>query len=39
MEAGDHATIIHGAGKINGEINEDMDLRQEVLDIKEDMFS
>ena len=35
----DHATIIHGAGKISGEINEDMDLRQEVLDIKEDMFS
>jgi chromosomal replication initiator protein len=35
----DHATIIHGAGKISGEINEDMDLRQEVLDIKEGMFS
>ena len=35
----DHATIIHGAGKINGEINEDMDLRQDVLNIKEDMFA
>ena len=35
----DHSTIIHGAGKINGEINEDMQLRQEVMDIKEDMFA
>ena len=31
----DHATIIHGAGKINGEINEDGQLRQDVLAIKE----
>ena len=35
----DHATVIHGAGKINGEINEDRKLRQDVLDIKEAIFS
>ena len=35
----DHSTIIHGAGKINGEINEDMRLRGDVLNIKEDLFA
>ena len=35
----DHATIIHGAGKINGEINEDSQLRQDVLTIKEAIFT
>ena len=35
----DHATIIHGAGKINGRINEDIHLRQDVLNIKEEMFT
>ena len=35
----DHATVIHGAGKINGEINEDHRLRQDVLTIKEALFS
>ncbi len=35
----DHATVIHGAGKINGEINEDSDLRRDVLAIKEAIFT
>ena len=35
----DHATAIHGAGKINGEINEDNQLRQDVLTIKEAIFT
>ena len=35
----DHATVIHGAGKINGEINEDSQLRQDVLTIKEAIFA
>ena len=35
----DHSTVIHGAGKINGEINEDHRLRQDVLTIKEALFS
>ena len=35
----DHATVIHGAGKINGEINEDRQLRQDVLTIKEALFT
>lgn len=35
----DHATIIHGAGKVNGEINEDGQLRQDVLAIKEAIFT
>ena len=35
----DHATVIHGAGKINGEINEDNQLRQDVLTIKEAIFA
>lgn len=34
-----HSTIIHGAGKINGEINEDRQLRQDVLTIKEAIFT
>ena len=29
----------HGAGKINGEINEDGQLRQDVLAIKEAIFT
>ena len=35
----DHATVIHGAGKINGEMNENPALRQDVLAIKEAIFS
>ena len=35
----DHATVIHGAGKINGEVNEDGQLRQDVLTIKEAIFT
>ncbi|PKB78996.1 MAG: hypothetical protein BZY88_15600 [SAR202 cluster bacterium Io17-Chloro-G9] len=35
----DHATVIHGAGKVNGEINENSSLRQDVLAIKEAIFS
>ncbi len=35
----DHATVIHGAGKINGEINEDRQLRQSVLTIKDALFT
>ena len=35
----DHSTVIHGAGKINGEINEDHQLRLDVLTIKEALFS
>ena len=31
--------VIHGAGKINGEINEDSQLRQDVLTIKEAIFA
>jgi chromosomal replication initiator protein len=35
----DHATVIHGAGKINGEIHEDSTVKQDVLAIKESIFS
>ncbi len=35
----DHSTVIHGAGKINADINEDYHLRQSVLTIKEAMFT
>ena len=35
----DHSTVIHGAGKINCEINEDHKLRLDVLTIKEALFS
>ena len=35
----DHATVIHGAGKINCGINEDGKLRQHVLIIKEAIFA
>ena len=35
----DHSTVIHGAGKINGEINEDSELRHDVQAIKESIFS
>ena len=35
----DHSTATHGAGKINGEINEDSQLRQDVLSIKEAIFT
>ncbi|MSQ17796.1 MAG: chromosomal replication initiator protein DnaA [Dehalococcoidia bacterium] len=35
----DHSTVIHGAGKISAEINEDPHLRQDVLTIKEAIFS
>ena len=39
LDGRDHATVIHGAGKINGEMNENEALRQEVLAIKEAIFS
>ena len=35
----DHSTVIHGAGKISGEINEDGELRHDVQAIKESIFS
>ena len=35
----DHSTVIHGAGKINGEMNEDSSLRHDVQAIKESIFS
>ena len=35
----DHATIIHGAGKINGGVNENGQLRKDVLTIKEAIFA
>ena len=35
----DHSTVIHGAGKINAAINEDHQLRLDVLTIKESLFS
>ena len=35
----DHSTVIHGAGKINGEMNEDTELRHDVQAIKESIFS
>ncbi len=35
----DHATVIHGAGKINCGINENGQLRQDVLTIKEAIFT
>ena len=39
LDGRDHATVIHGAGKINGEMNENEALRQDVLAIKEAIFS
>lgn len=35
----DHATVIHGAGKINVGVNEDGQLRKDVLTIKESIFA
>ena len=35
----DHSTIIHGAGKINGEVTENGQIRQDVLAIKEAIFA
>ena len=35
----DHSTVIHGAGKINGEMNEDSSLRHDVQAIKESIFA
>ncbi|PKB67744.1 MAG: hypothetical protein BZY81_03970 [SAR202 cluster bacterium Io17-Chloro-G4] len=35
----DHATIIHGAGKVNGGVNENGQLRKDVLTIKEAIFA
>ena len=35
----DHATVIHGAGRINAEMNENSSLRQDVLAIKDALFS
>ncbi len=35
----DHSTVIHGAGKVNGEMNEDISLRHDVQAIKEAIFS
>ena len=35
----DHSTVIHGAGKINGEVTENSQIRQDILSIKEAIFS
>jgi chromosomal replication initiator protein len=35
----DHSTVIHGAGKINGEVAENGQIRQDILAIKEAIFS
>ena len=35
----DHSTVIYGAGKINGEISEDSELRHDVQAIKESIFA
>ncbi len=35
----DHSTVIHGAGKINGEVSENGQLRHDVLAIKEAIFA
>ena len=35
----DHSTVIHGAGKINGEMSEDTELRHDVQAIKESIFA
>tara|TARA_B100001123_G_scaffold12874_2_gene14941 strand:+ start:235 stop:1566 length:1332 start_codon:yes stop_codon:yes gene_type:complete len=38
MGGRDHSTVIHGAGKIHGEVAENGQLRQDVLAIKEAIF-
>ncbi len=35
----DHSTVIHGAGKVNAEMNEDSELRHDVQAIKESIFA
>jgi chromosomal replication initiator protein len=35
----DHSTVIHGAGKISAEMNEDNELRHDVQAIKESIFA
>ena len=35
----DHSTVIHGAGKINGEVNENGQIRRDILAIKEAIFA
>ncbi|MCI0848848.1 MAG: chromosomal replication initiator protein DnaA, partial [Chloroflexi bacterium] len=35
----DHSTVIHGAGKINGEVTENGQIRQDVMAIKEAIFA
>ena len=35
----DHSTVIHGAGKVSGEISEDRELRHDVQAIKESIFA
>jgi chromosomal replication initiation ATPase DnaA len=35
----DHLTVIHGAGKINGEVAENGQIRQDILAIKESIFA
>jgi len=35
----DHSTVIHGAGKINGEVTENGQVRKDVLAIKEAIFA
>jgi len=35
----DHSTVIHGAGKINGEVNENGQIRQDILAIKDAIFA
>jgi chromosomal replication initiator protein len=35
----DHSTVIHGAGKINGEVTENAQIRRDIMAIKEAIFS
>ena len=35
----DHSTVIHGVGKINGEVAENGQIRQDILAIKEAIFA
>ena len=35
----DHSTVIHGAGKINGEVTENVQIRRDIMAIKEAIFS
>ena len=35
----DHSTVIHGAGKINGEVTENVQIRRDIMAIKDAIFS